>query len=127
MRKKKLEDLIPEPRKCRSIAELLGAVGFSPDDVVTAAAANSVLFCDAADHRKDTVLAKAEAEMAMDLDGRANHRFGYFVFVHGIFQRRGAETAEMRGGKLESFKQFSASLCILCVSAFIRVFHPSVD
>ena len=55
----------PEPKR-HTIAALLGEIDFSPDNVVTAASVNSVLFIEAAQHRYETLSKKTAAKMLME-------------------------------------------------------------
>ena len=55
---------IAKPR--RTIAALLGQIDFSPDNVVQAAAVNSVLFVDAVGYRYDTLSKRTAAKMLME-------------------------------------------------------------
>ena len=57
---------IPQRERLLSVRELLVKIDFSPDNVVQAAAENSVLFSDAIDHRVKALEAKAAAKMSLE-------------------------------------------------------------
>ncbi len=56
----------PQPAKRRTVAELLGKIDFSPDNVIEAAAVNSVLFVDAIDYRRECLSKRNAAKMVME-------------------------------------------------------------
>jgi hypothetical protein len=49
----------------RSIADLLGKIDFSPNNIVAAAAVNTVLFVEALDFRRESLEAKTRTKMAL--------------------------------------------------------------
>jgi hypothetical protein len=50
----------------KTITDLLGKIDFSPDNVVAAAAENSVLFCEAIEFRRDALAERSRAKMDLE-------------------------------------------------------------